>query len=201
MILVGIVGFIGSGKGTVGDALVMGKGFKPDSFAKPLKDCVAKIFDWPRELLEGDTKESREWREIPDEYWSKVYGYSFTPRLALQLFGTEACRDGLHNDIWIHSLMSRIRGYERVVITDVRFMNEVKAIQNVNGLIVRVKRGPEPIWYDALSKLKYEDGRELYMNQYDIHRSEWDWVGSDFDVVIENDGTLEDLQEKIDKLI
>jgi hypothetical protein len=199
MILVGIVGFIGSGKGTAGDVLVS-KGFKADSFAKPLKDSVAIIFGWDRNLLEGDTKESRKWREVPDEYWSKVYGYSFTPRLALQLFGTEACRSGLHQDIWIHSLMTRIKGHQRVVVTDVRFKNEVEAIQKVNGTIVRIKRGPEPIWYDGLKNVYHDQHKENFMNIYGIHRSEWDWVGCDFDVVIENDGTLEDLQEKINNL-
>lgn len=200
MILVGLVGFIGSGKGTVGDMLIA-KGFKSDSFAKPLKDCVSNIFDWPRELLEGNTEESRKWRDIPSEYWSKVFGYSFTPRLALQLFGTEACRDGLHNDIWIHSLLTRIKGYDKVVITDVRFMNEVIAIQNAGGIIVRVKRGPEPIWYDKLYYLDSLEYREDCMSLHSVHRSEWDWVGCEIDVVIENDGTLEDLNNKVEEVL
>ena len=61
--IVGICGLIGSGKGTVADFLVNDKGFTKLSFADKLKDSVATLFDWPRELLEGDTEESRQWRE------------------------------------------------------------------------------------------------------------------------------------------
>lgn len=58
--LIGVVGFAGSGKGTVADILVRDHGFKKLSFADALKDAVATIFGWERHLLEGDTDESRE---------------------------------------------------------------------------------------------------------------------------------------------
>ncbi len=61
--IVGLVGFIGSGKGTVGDILEQ-KGFIKDSFAKPLKDACSVMFGWPREMLEGDTEVSRKWRDF-----------------------------------------------------------------------------------------------------------------------------------------
>ncbi len=143
--LIGVVGFIGSGKGTVGDLLEQ-KGFVKDSFAKPLKDACAAMFGWPRDLLEGDTEASRQWREQPDEFWSEKMGKKFSPRLALQLLGTEAGRNVFHKDIWVNSLLKRA-GDSNVVITDVRFKNELKFIHKNNGIIVRVKRGPEPDWY------------------------------------------------------
>ena len=65
--IIGLVGFIGSGKGTVGDLLSQ-EGFIPDSFARPLKDACSSIFGWPRELLEGNTEFSRTWREQPDKF-------------------------------------------------------------------------------------------------------------------------------------
>lgn len=61
--IVGICGLIGSGKGTVADMLVGEFGFTKISFADSLKDAVAAVFGWPRNLLEGDTDESRSWRE------------------------------------------------------------------------------------------------------------------------------------------
>ena len=88
--IVGVVGFIGSGKGTVGDFLKTEFGFHSLSFASHLKDVASVLFGWERNLLEGDTEESRKFRERPDGFWSKKIGEHFTPRLALQLLGTEA---------------------------------------------------------------------------------------------------------------
>jgi hypothetical protein len=108
--IIGLVGFIGSGKGTVARHLVDNYGFRQESFAKSLKDACSNIFDWPRDLLEGDTPESRQWRELPDLWWSEKLGIKdFTPRLALQLIGTNALRDHFSQDLWFLSLENRIR--------------------------------------------------------------------------------------------
>jgi hypothetical protein len=204
-VIIGIVGFIGSGKGAVGDLLEQ-KGFVKDSFAKPLKDACAVMFGWPRDLLEGNTEESRQWREQPDEFWSEKVGKKFSPRLALQLLGTEAGRNVFHKDIWVNSLLKRV-GNKNVVITDVRFKNELIFIHKNNGIIVRVKRGPEPDWYqDAIIFNKGDRyiGWALAkerLKQKGIHQSEIDWVGSEFDYVIENESTLEELGKKVDDLL
>jgi hypothetical protein len=68
--IIGICGLIGSGKGSVGDILVE-QGFTKVSFADKLKDGVATIFGWNRAMLEGDTDESRNWREQPDDFGHK----------------------------------------------------------------------------------------------------------------------------------
>jgi hypothetical protein len=197
--IIGLVGFIGSGKGTVGDILEQ-KGFVKDSFAKPLKDACSVMFGWPREMLEGDTEVSRKWREEPDVYWSEKFGKSFSPRLALQLMGTEAGRNVFHTDIWVISLLNRARG-KNVVVTDVRFQNEIKYIQDNGGVIIRVKRGDEPEWYNGLLTMNTTDERQQLMSKFGIHPSEWDWVGSDFNHIIENDGTINDLGNKVNELL
>ena len=84
--LVGIVGLIGSGKGTVSDRLVEKHGYQKDSFAKSLKDAVASMFNWDRAMLEGDSESSRHWREQPDKFWSEKFGKTITPRWVLQYF-------------------------------------------------------------------------------------------------------------------
>ena len=99
--VIGLCGFIGSGKGTVGEILVEEHGFVRLSFAKRLKDAVGHLFNWDRELLEGVTKESREWREKVDPFWTSEFGFEVTPRLVLQRFGSECMRQGLHDNIWI----------------------------------------------------------------------------------------------------
>jgi hypothetical protein len=164
------------------------------------------MFGWPRDLLEGDTEASRQWREQPDPFWSEKMGKQFTPRLALQLLGTEAGRDVFHKDIWVNSLLKRA-GDKDVVITDVRFKNELKFIQKNDGIVVRVKRGPEPDWYEDAIVVNKGDrfiGWALAKDRLKrkrIHQSETDWVGAKFDYVIENDGTLEDLGKQVEGLL
>ena len=150
--IIGLVGFIGSGKGTVADLLVSNHGFIKESFANSVKDAVSAVFGWDRILLEGDTTESRVWREKPDQFWSKKLGKEFSPRLALQLMGTEAGRDVFHTDIWVHTVERRCSPNKNYVIADVRFPNEIKAIKDMGGKVIRVKRGLDPVWFDTALK-------------------------------------------------
>jgi hypothetical protein len=198
--IIGLVGFIGSGKGTVGDILET-QGFTKDSFAKPLKDACSIMFGWPRELLEGDTEVSRKWREEPDSFWSEKFGYSFTPRLALQLMGTEAGRNVFHQDVWVISLLNRAKGKD-VVVTDVRFKNEINYIQQNGGVIVRVRRGEEPEWYKLAEDAAAGFSSAIMgMKDKGIHQSEWDWIGSEFNYTIDNDGTVNELGNKVKELL
>jgi len=57
--LIGLCGLIGSGKNTVAEHLMDEHNFISVSFAETLKDAAACIFGWDRDMLEGDTKESR----------------------------------------------------------------------------------------------------------------------------------------------
>ena len=66
--IIGICGLIGSGKGSVADILVENHNFEKLSFADKLKDGVASVFSWDRDMLEGDTDRSRIWREKEDEF-------------------------------------------------------------------------------------------------------------------------------------
>jgi len=184
--LIGVVGLIGSGKDTVSKRLEQKHGFRRDSFAKSLKDAVSAMFNWDREMLEGNGDESRQWREQPDEFWSKKFGKTVTPRWVLQHFGTEVMRQHMHDAIWIDSCLSRYDG-QPTVISDTRFQNELKTIKEHGGEIILVKRGELPT-------------REQ-MQERGAHKSEWDWMGWEFDHVIDNDGTKQELFEKVDNLI
>lgn len=195
--IIGIVGFIGSGKGSVGDILV-GKGYSKDSFAKSLKAAVSIIFGWSLELLEGDTKESREWRDMVDPHWSRIMGRDITPRMILQEFGTDVCHSFISPLVWVESLFKRVAG--DTVITDARFSHEIKAIRERGGKLVRVMRETDPWWVSILENLTGDD-RTYFMGQFDIHRSEWDWVGESFDYTIQNDGTLEELKDRVNEML
>jgi len=190
--LIGIVGLIGSGKGTVADRLVERHRYQKDSFAKSLKDAVASMFNWDRALLEGDTESSRQWREQPDAFWSEKFGKPTTPRWVLQYFGTEVMRGQMYDGIWVDSCIGRYKGQD-TVIADTRFPNEVKQIRAHGGKIILVKRGPDPDWF-----VDYTEGN---IEPKGIHTSEYAWAKEEFDFVIENNGTKEELYAKIDDLI
>ena len=100
--IIGLSGLAGSGKDTVASFIAERHEFVRVSFADALKDATSSVFSWPRELLEGDTDESRDWREQVDTYWSAKFGYAVTPRTILQKFGTNVCREHLNDNIRIY---------------------------------------------------------------------------------------------------
>lgn len=206
--IIGICGFIGSGKDTIADYLVNLHQYRRESFANSLKDAVALVFGWDRTMLEGRTKLSREWREQPDVWWSERLGKPITPRYVLQQWGTDVLRKGFHDDIWIASLENKLRNIkDDVVITDCRFPNEIKAIRAAGGKVIRVVRGPEPDWYDAaISVNRGPNGNATWslskkkLEKLSIHASETSWVGTDFDIVIANNGSLDELYQQVKHL-
>ena len=207
--IIGVCGFIGSGKDTIADYLVNLHHFRRESFANTLKDAVSAVFGWDRTMLEGRTKQAREWREQVDPWWAERLGIPhLTPRFILQNWGTEVCRKNFHNDIWIASLENKLRAStDDIVISDCRFPNEIAAIKKAGGRVVRVVRGPEPKWYDAaVSRNRGPNGNSSWalsgrrLEQLGVHDSETAWVGTKFDAVLDNNGTLEDLYQQVKRL-
>ena len=106
--------------------------------------------------------------------------------MGIAVFGTEVMRQTMHDAIWIDSCLMRYNGTP-TVIADTRFQNELKMIQKSGGKLILVKRGELPSREDMEAK--------------GAHKSEWDWMGWDFDFVIENNGTKDELYAKIDDLV
>jgi hypothetical protein len=202
--IIGICGFIGSGKDTVADYLVNFHEFRRESFASTLKDAVASVFGWDRTLLEGRTKEAREWREQVDPWWAaKLDMPTLTPRWVLQYWGTEVCRKAFHDDIWIASLENKLRNSrDNIVISDCRFPNEIESLKRAGGNIIWVQRGSLPDWYaDAVSANQGSNVGLNAMKMRKIHASEWAWLGSDFDIVVDNNGSIDDLYKQSASLV
>jgi rhodanese-related sulfurtransferase len=199
--IIGVIGFIGSGKGTAADILVEKHGFVKLSFADAVKDATAAIFGWQRSLLEGDTEESREFREKSDDWWATKFGYkSFTPRLALQLMGTEAGRDVFHKDVWVYALERKMEMYKNVVIADVRFPNEIEWMHSKGGFAVRVCRGADPEWYETAIQANKHGLTDL-MADYKVHYSEWAWAGQIMDYQLDNNGSISMLEADIGHML
>lgn len=192
--IIGVCGLIGSGKGTVADYLVEAHGFTKLSFADALKDATAVLFNWDRALLEGDTKESRTWREQPDPFWSKELGREITPRSVLQVIGTECMRNGFYDNIWVSIVKQKILANPKcnVVIPDTRFLNEIEMIRSLGGQIWEVER-ENPDWFTLY--------RTQNIEPLAIHRSEWEWIRGSIDQVIVNDKDIVWLKNQVDTYI
>ena len=131
-----------------------------------------------------------------------VYGndpelVNMTVREFLQKLGTEALRNGLHENTWVNALMADYHTEERVyqlddmvkrvyppskwVITDTRFPNEAGAVKGRGGVIVRINRPGVTAVNDHPSDTSLDD---------------WN-----FDYVIENDGSMQDLVSQVDEIL
>lgn len=178
-----LIGFLAKkrcGKDTVSDYLVKKYSFQKLSLADPLKDATAILFGFSHEQLYGDLKDD------VDPNW-KV-----SPRIVLQWLGTDIFRrdvnsiiPGIQGDFWVESMKVKYNNLikddpnARFAIADVRFPNEVKAIHELGGIVVKIDRPG----YDNTDQHVSEKNIDLI---------------TDYDVLIENDGTLEELYKKID---
>ena len=168
--IVGMCGLAGSGKDTAADFMVKNDEFVKVAFADPLKRICKDVFDFTDEQLWGpsacrnapDERYLR--REVTNEFGDFVKNEYLTPRYALQQLGTEWGRDCYPN-VWAEYAIRVARellgpepyrysakgGLERmqadilqpkgVVISDVRFMNEIRCIKAAGGKVVRLLRG------------------------------------------------------------
>lgn len=198
-IIVAINGTIGSGKDTFATEFIEA-GYHRMSFAETLKDAVSVIFGWDREMLEGNTDESRILRETRDEYWSYKLGCDVTPRWVLQHFGTECVRRHFHDNMWVYALENRMRHIDgNIIITDCRFPNELNMLNEHNAYLIEVQRNL-PSWYNTAKayNLLVARGKDVKKPEEleDVHPSEWAWIGLNTNAqVVQNDSTVEELHK------
>lgn len=201
--IIGICGWAGSGKDTAANFLIKNHGYRKVSFATTLKDAAAAIFGWPRSLLEGDTEQSRLWREQIDTWWANRLDIPhLTPRWVLQNIGTDVMRKAFHDDIWIASLEYALLGEpNKYVISDVRFPNEIDMVHKLGGEMVFIQRGLAPAWTNHT----YEDLNDLrsFMTKFfpEVHASEYSWYLSKIDHHVDNNGTIAELEQKMGLIV
>jgi hypothetical protein len=132
--LVGIMGRAGSGKDTIADLMVHEFEFTKVSMALPLKEGLAKMLGVPLELMDN-----REQRELPYK------NYNVSIRQMLQTLGTDWGREMVSPDIWVDGLIEKVKSINApVVVPDVRFSNEARAIREYGGVLIEVSRPDNP---------------------------------------------------------
>jgi len=207
--LISLSGLKGSGKGTVSKILQEKYGFVEYSFSTALKDIISTLFSWDRELLEGNTNESRDWREQEDEYWSSKLGYKVTPRVIMTKIGTDLFRNNFNQDFWIYVIERKILDVihnNNVVIERVSYLNECEFVKRLDGITVWVYREYQK-WQNLATELYFTKNEIIRDNlirmfrEMNIHDSEYSLCGYNFDYVIDNVSNLETLEKKVDILI
>lgn len=169
-------GKAGSGKDTVAKILVEKYGFLRMALADPLRDIVQLVF-----CLDHDSVWDRDLRELPLKFLPQ-----WTVRKLLQYIGTEMFRTNILADIWIRNFLQRAEPFSNYIITDVRFPNELDGAKEKFGgkiLSVEVVR-------------KGCEGKNIGLPNHESERYK-----IPADIIIENDGTLEELNDKVEKLI
>jgi hypothetical protein len=204
----------------------IGCGHEPDweikKFAGKLKTIAS--------LLTGIPVEKFEDQEFKKTYlgkeWNSPYNIPFsgpdfvkhdgeaTVREFLQKLGTEAMRDGLHTNVWVNALFADYKPlvkewddlgndtlveYPNWIITDMRFENELEAVVKHKGIAIRVVR---PKGLSEIAKQShYTLSKDGLVPTYTEHPSETALDGFIMHYEIINDGTIEDLVEKVREIL
>jgi hypothetical protein len=203
MVIIAICGFQGVGKDTFSNYLVSNYEFKKFSFAAATKDVLTNMFGWDRNLLEGDTIESRIFRETIDSWWAdKLSIPDLTPRKILQMVGTDLFRNHFNCEIWVHIVekkiidMLKVNPSQNIIISDCRFPNEIKMVKNLGAKLIHIQRNL-PEWFE-----KYKRGEDCD-EALKLHLSETSWIREDFDYLIENsyNNEIGEFESQIDSFI
>lgn len=184
--VIGICGQAGVGKDTAAKWFIE-RGYGRSGFADPIKWMLNQAFGWSMADWEN-----RAWKEglvVNSQQADYVPGPSTSPRALAQWLGTEVVRNNFGNDAWINVWKQRWHdtGQPKVVVADVRFQNEVSAIHKLGGVVLRITRGP----YSG--KLYFHEGDRTDT----VHESERTGELRAIDHYIRNDGTIQELYDKI----
>lgn len=165
-----------AGKDTVAAILDEVFDFERIALAEPLKQFCAEVFEFSREQLWGGS-----------EHRNRPNAQGVTPRRALQTLGTEWGR-ALDPDVWIRYGLERAESVARAVITDVRFENELRAIQaHPRGRLVLVERRVDV----PITPMGHQSERDLD-GIFDADEKNLTW-----DLCIGNSGSLDDLRQNV----
>lgn len=174
--LIGLGGALRAGKDTVADYLVEHHGFTKVGMSDPLLKAMMKL-DPIIDARYGDRFSD----VINDHGYTQAKSFYPEVRRLLQVFGTEVSRDLFGEDVWVDAMKRTVLASgDKVVVSGIRFPNEVKAIESLGG----------QTWW--VSRPGFEG---------DGHASETSVSEADFMIAVRNAGTLDSLHDLVRGLL
>jgi len=179
-VLIGLSGYANTGKDAAAAALVE-SGWLLGKFSQPMKDAAYAAN--PQVVANGVTYR---YASLIDAYGIEQAKELFPVVREFQQDLGKGMRDVLGENVWVDAAMAKIPDTAAAVFVDCRFPNEADAIRARDGLVIRINR-------PGVEAARRPDGT--------VHISETAMDDYVFDVVIDNDGTLEDLREKVGAVV
>ena len=176
--IVGLSGYAQTGKDTVANYLIERYGFTRVAFADPIREAIYRLNP---KIAIADMRDVPLATAVDGLGWESVKVDSSDARELLQRMGTEVGRHMFGENFWVDQAMQKISQYENVVITDVRYPNELEAILKASGEAWRIVK-------DDVSAVN-RHGSETALDHYQ------------FEYIIFNNGTKKDLYESVDGFI
>jgi len=173
--IIGVAGYAQVGKDTLGEALVESGEAERLAFADALK---AVLYDL-NPLVDVMGTATEELRAIVDDQgweWAKTHTDA---RELLQRLGV-AARDHIDPDVWLNAVMRQVQPGGSYIITDVRYPNEAAAIKKAGGQLWR-------IWRPGVGPANTH-GSETALDHWE------------YDQIIHNEGTIDDLKKTVENL-
>jgi hypothetical protein len=209
-------------------------------FAGKLKQIASILTGIPVEKFEDQEFKKNyldsEWGTVQDIPLNSIPPFAdikfntlMTIREFLQKLGTEAMRDNLHTNVWVNALFADYKAkwvptgdaieedevslkkkYPNWIITDMRFPNEMEAVEKRHGITIRVVRYPKTVEQsrgpENIETVPFDPTNHKHMSLWKgnlsrLHASETALDDAEFDYEIINDGTLEDLVTKVREIL
>lgn len=176
--LIGLSGVARSGKDTLADHLVAG-GYTKLAFAEPMREALFRL----NPTIEvGSFKLAKLATAVNVWGWEELKSISPDIRVLMQRMGTEVGREMFGEDFWVEQTMKRVHEVEgNCVVSDVRYLNEAQAIRDDGGFIIRIERHG----VEAANGHASEQGMEDF----------------EYDLVLRNDGSLQEFITSIDSTL
>jgi hypothetical protein len=217
MAIIGISGYSGAGKDQVGQMIKLlcyKDNWEIKKWATKLKIISSMLTDIPIEKFEDQefkkTNLEKNW-DVKSKYRDRRPPTPMTVREFLQKLGTEAMRDGLHTNVWVNALFADYRtNFEAKdvnewgknlqnnwIITDMRFPNEMEAVVERKGITIRITRPVESYPENP----NFNGDMQIAVKMAHSHPSETALDDAKFDYEIINNGSIEDLIEKVKEIL
>lgn len=176
--IIGLSGYAQVGKDTIADYLVKKYNFTRVAFADPIREALYRLN--PNVAISEFNRASLA-SAVDHMGWEEVKRASPETRILLQRLGTEVGRTMFGDDFWVNQAIQKALQYEKVVISDVRYPNELKSIIDNFGQVWRINKAN----VKAINR----------------HESESALDGFLFNETIDNDGPVESLYSKVDIIL